>query len=93
MEVRAIGGDVRVERMHSASLVLPQMGDPRPQPLRRLEPGTLVKGSSENLFFVDGERLRWVPDLDTLSRRGIPWSLTVLPDADLWRRPIALPLT
>jgi len=94
LEVRTGGGGaVAIERVHSAALLLPQIGDPGAPPLSRLEPGTLVKGSSANLFYVDGDRLRWVPDLDTLNRRGIPWRLTVLSDSDLWRRPVALPLT
>jgi hypothetical protein len=69
---------------------LPLLG--RRPALERLEEGTLVKGSSARLYTVEGGRLRWVPTLEALQRRGPPPRIVTLPDVALWRLPVGLPL-
>jgi hypothetical protein len=84
----------RVARHAVSSVVLPLLGgaaDRVPPP--DVPNGTLVKGSSEHVFYVEAGRLRWVPSPDVLTTRGIPWRLRILDDSDLWRLPVDLPLT
>ncbi len=54
--------------------------------------GTLVKGSSERLHWVDRGRLRWVTSLAALARLGPPPRIVTLTDAELWRLPAGSPL-
>lgn len=74
-----------------STIVLPLLAEPVPLP--EITHGTLVKGSGEDLFYVERGKLRWVPSVDLLERRGIPWRLSVLEDDALWRLPVDLPLT
>jgi hypothetical protein len=85
---------VRVAAAGPPAVVLPFLAEPELQaPLPEVPDGTLVKGSGDDLFYVDGGKLRWVQGPEVLERRRIPWSLRVLDDHDLWRLPVALPLT
>jgi hypothetical protein len=73
--------------------VLPLLSAPaNSEPVTSPGDGTLVKGSGDDLFYVDYGTLRWVPSPDVLERRYIPWRLTTLDDAMLWRLPAGLPL-
>ncbi|HEV2123239.1 MAG TPA: hypothetical protein VGW38_10755, partial [Chloroflexota bacterium] len=74
-----------------AAAVFPLLREPAPG--LGVADGSLVKGSGEDLFYVDQGRLRWVSSPDVLARRNIPWNLTILEDRALWRLPAALPLT
>jgi hypothetical protein len=87
-------GRVRVVDAAPPAVVLPLLAEPdRQAPPPALPDGTLVKGSGDDLFYVDGGKLRWVQGTEVLERRRIPWSLRVLDDHDLWRLPVGLPLT
>jgi len=69
---------------------LPLLGS---APMLELPPeGTLVKGSSSRLYAVEGKRLRWVPTLEALQRRGPVARIVTLPDVALWRLPVGLPV-
>jgi hypothetical protein len=81
----------RVLARGSPAVVLPLLAEPAPPPV--VSDGTLVKGSGEDVFYVDGGKLRWVSGVDVLERRGIAWRLRSLDDGDLWRLPVDLPLT
>jgi hypothetical protein len=71
--------------------VLPLLAEPVAEPV--LIDGTLVKGSGDDLFYVDDGHLRWVQSLEAIERHRIPWRLTVLDDLALGRLPVSLPLT
>jgi hypothetical protein len=84
------GSETRILAVAEPAIVLPLLGEPAP-PVAVVD-GTLVKGSGDDLFYVEQGRLRWVASADVLARRAIPWRLNVLDDAALWRLPGGLPL-
>lgn len=75
-----------------AAYVLPMLARPVAPAPPQTDDGTLVKGSGDDLFYVDHGRLRWVPSAAVLERRQIPWRLVQLSDEVLWRLPQGLPL-
>lgn len=58
-----------------------------------VEDGTLIKGASDHLFYVENGQLRWVSSLDVLQRRAISVRFVVLRESELWGLPAGLPLT
>ena len=91
VEVDLEGGAGRVLAGGAGGAVLPLLAEPAPPPA--VPDGTLVRGSADDLFYVDGGRLRWVSGTDVLERNRIPWRLSVLDDDALWRMPVGLPLS
>ncbi len=69
---------------------LPLLSRPAPRAVPR--DGVLVKGASDRLHYVEQGGLRWVSSLETLTRRGINAPVVALPDVELWRLPVGLPL-
>ncbi|HEX2187235.1 MAG TPA: hypothetical protein VHN78_17235, partial [Chloroflexota bacterium] len=84
-------GQIGVVNRAPAAVVLPLVAEPAPA--TSVEHGTLVKGSGEDLFYVEQGTLRWVPSVEVLERRSIPWRLRVLEDNALWRLPVGMPLS
>jgi hypothetical protein len=84
-------GAGRVLAGGAGGVVLPLLAEPAPPPA--VPDGTLVKGSADDLFYVEGGKLRWVSGTDVLERHRIPWQLSVLDDNALWRMPVGLPLS
>jgi len=70
--------------------VAPLIGMPAALPI--VQDGALVKGSSRHFHLVERGKLRWVTGLDVLQRRGLSPSVITLPDEELWRLPVTLPL-
>jgi hypothetical protein len=91
VEIDLERGGTRILAGGAAGVVLPLLAEPAPLPA--VSDGTLVKGSAEDLYYVDGGKLRWVSGPDVLERNRIPWRLSVLDDYSLWRLPVGLPLS
>jgi hypothetical protein len=88
----ATGQGVRLVGAPAAVVTLPQLKGAAPAPA--VEEGMLVKAPySDELFYVERGRLRWIPSLEVLERRGIPWRLAVLDSQALWRLPVGPPLS
>ena len=87
------GGRARIVAGGVPAVVLPLLAERLPPAPTTLAEGTLVKGSADELFYVEGGKLRWVQGMEVLERRRIPWRLSVIDDYALWRLPVGLPLT
>lgn len=91
LELQLAGEATRILPPGAPAVALPLLAGPAPLPA--VADGTLVRGTGDDLFYVEGGKLRWVPSIEVLERRAIPWRLTVLEDNALWRLPVDLPLT
>jgi hypothetical protein len=87
------GGRARMVAAGVPAVVLPLLAERPPPAPASVAEGTLVKGSADELFYVEGGKLRWVQGMEVLERRRIPWRLSVIDDYALWRLPVGLPLT
>jgi hypothetical protein len=87
------GGRARIVTGGVPAVVLPLLAERPPPAPAAITEGTLVKGSADELFYVEGGKLRWVQGMEVLERRRIPWRLSVIDDYALWRLPVGLPIT
>ena len=55
------GARARIRPLAPGAVILPLLAEPAPAP--PVPEGTLVKGSADDLFYVEGGHLRWVPGM------------------------------